>query len=237
MVEGQTAAIPAVTVDELTERYEVLLLDAFGVLVHSTGALPGASQLVERLNASGKSYYLLTNDASKLPVATAARYNGFGVPIPPERIITSGSLLAGYFTRHQLAGAHCAVLGTEDSVEYVEQAGGRVVPAATDFDVLVIADEAGYPFLETADAALSSLSRMLDDGRSVHLLAPNPDIVYPSGRTGFGFGAGSIAGVFEAALGVRYPDRTDLEFTRLGKPHEALFAGSIRVSQRRNVSM
>jgi len=237
MEDSLTDGITEINIDGLISRYEVLLLDAFGVLVHSTGALPGASQLVERLHASGKSYYLLTNDASQLPDTTAAKYASFGVPIAAERVITSGSLLAGYFTRHQLGGAPCAVLGTGDSVQYVERAGGRVVSAAGEFDVLVIADEAGYPFLETADAALSSLFRGLDAGRPMHLLAPNPDLIYPSGDRRFGFGAGSIAGMFEAALSLRYPDRADLVFTRLGKPHEALFAEALGRSGTRDMVM
>ena len=64
-------AIPRIDVETLLRRYEVVLLDAYGVLVHSGGALPGAAHLVDRLNGAGKPYYVLTNDASKLP-ATAA---------------------------------------------------------------------------------------------------------------------------------------------------------------------
>ena len=229
--------VPEIGIDELVARYEELLFDAYGVLVHSEGALPGAAELIEGLHASGKPYYLLTNDASKLPATSAARYGSFGVPIPAECIITSGSLLAGYFTRHQLVGARCAVLGTQDSARYVEEAGGRVVPAEGEFEVLVIADEAGYPFLDTADAALSSLYRMLDAERMAHLLAPNPDLIYPSSETGFGFGAGSIAGMFESALGARYPDRPKHRFTRLGKPHAGLFDEALRRSGTRDMVM
>jgi len=43
------------------------------------------------------------------------------------------------------------VLGPVDSVQYVEQAGEQVVPPAELFDVLVIGDESGFPFLETVD--------------------------------------------------------------------------------------
>ena len=61
-----------VTIDELVERYSVLLFDAFGVLSHSVGALPGAVELIDRLNRVGKPYYVLTNDASALPERRAA---------------------------------------------------------------------------------------------------------------------------------------------------------------------
>jgi len=66
---------------------------------------------------------------------------------------------------------------------------------------------------------------------------PNPDLMDPSADQGFGFGAGSIAGMFEAALRVRHPQRTDVRFTRLGKPHAALFAEALRRSATREMVM
>jgi HAD superfamily hydrolase (TIGR01450 family) len=227
---------PRTNVEFLLRRYEVLLLDAYGVLVHSLGALPGAAQLVDTLNGSGKTYYVLTNDASKLPATAAARYQSHGLAIGPERIITSGLLLAPYFATHRLGGAPCVVLGPDDSRRYVIDAGGRIVPPSEPFDVLVVADEFGFPFLETVDATLSALFRELDRRRAVRLVLPNPDLIYPSG-TGFGFGAGSLALMFEAALRLRYPDRTDLTFTRLGKPHRAMFAEALRRSGTQNMVM
>src|SRR2546427_10569982 len=101
------ADIPDVTIDELIGRYGVLLLDAYGVLVHSGGALPGAVELIDRLNREGRRYFILTSDASKLPTTGAARYRGYGLDLSPERIITSGSLLPPYFSMHGLSGARC----------------------------------------------------------------------------------------------------------------------------------
>jgi ribonucleotide monophosphatase NagD (HAD superfamily) len=95
------------------------------------------------------------------------------------------------------------------------------------FDVLVIGDESGFPFLDWADAALSSLFASIDEGRPVHLVVPNPDLIYPGGG-GFGFAAGTIANMFEGALALRYPDRPDLRFVRLGKPNTPIFEDAIR---------
>jgi HAD superfamily hydrolase (TIGR01450 family) len=229
--------IPEITIEILMDRYDVILFDAYGVLVHSEGAFPGAVELIQWLNRVGKPYYILTNDASKLPTTAAMHYQGYGLLLDSDRIITSGALLTPYFATHHLKGARCAVLGPVDSVRYVEQAGGRVVSPADVFDVLVIADEAGFPFLETVDMALTSLCRALDRQQEVHLILPNPDIIYPNAAQGFGFGAGSIAGMFETALQVRYPHRTDLHFTRLGKPQEALFLEALSRSDTRNMVM
>ncbi len=230
------STVREVTIEALIERYAVLLLDAYGVLVHSSGALPGAAQLIRRLNRSGKTYYVITNDASKLPATGAARYRGYGLDLDPERIITSGSLLAPHFAAHGLVGRRCAVLGPADSMAYVEQAGGRLVSPTDGFDVLVVCDESGFPFLETVDAALNGLLAALDRGQVVHLILPNPDLIYPSAQ-GFGIASGSVALMLEAALRIRYPGRPELRFTRLGKPHRAIFDEALRRSGTRDMVM
>ena len=229
--------VPETTIELLIKKYDVLLFDAYGVLVNSSGALPGAVELISHLNQTGKPYYILTNDASRLPMTASDRYMKSGLEIPVGHIITSGSLLPGYFERHRLKGRRCVVLGTADSRQYVEQAGGSVVPYDKDFDVLVLADEIGYPLLETVDAVFSSVCRARDDQRTVHLVLPNPDLVYPKGDQAFGFGAGSIAGMFEAALRLRYPHDNAFGFVRLGKPEEGLFREALFRSQTRSMVM
>ncbi len=229
--------IPEITIGTLLERFEVLLFDAYGVLVHYKGALPGSAALIRRLNEMGKPYYVLTNDASKLPTTAARRYQGFGLDLSPDRIITSGELLEGYFAEHRLTGARCAVLGPADSLRYVEDAGGRIVSPGEIYDVLVIADEAGFPFIETVDEAFTTLCHQLDRQEAVHLILPNPDLIYPKDGQGFGFTAGSIAGMFEAALERRYPNRTDLRFARLGKPNGEIFTEALSRSGTRDMVM
>jgi HAD superfamily hydrolase (TIGR01450 family) len=222
-------AIPSTTIEALIARYEVLLFDAYGVLVHAAGAMRGAPELIRRLNDTGKPYCVVTNDASKLPSTAAARYARFGLAVPADRIISSGALLQGYFAEHRLAGAACAVLGTRDSVRYVELAGGRPVAPDADFDVLVIGDETGYPFLEAVDQALTALFHRLDAGRAVHLLVPNPDLIYPRGARSFGITAGSIALMLEAALQRRFGLHAP-RFARLGKPAASLYHAAVERS-------
>jgi len=230
-------SVQPISIDALVSRYEVLLLDAYGVLVHSTGALPGAIDLTHRLQALRKPFFVLTNDASKLPTTAAERFQRYGLAVEADDIITSGSLLTDYFTTHGLHGASCVVLGPADSARYVELAGGRVVRAGESFDVLVVADESGFPFLDTLDAVLSSLCKALEEGRSMHLILPNPDLIYPKAHGEFGVAAGSIATMLESALSARYPLRSDLRFARLGKPHSALFSEALRRSGTRNMVM
>ena len=220
---------PEVNLDELIDRYSVILFDAYGVLANSDLVVPGASVAIRHLNEIEKPYFVLTNDASALPDTRAARYMRLGLPIDAERIITSGSLLSGYFREHELEGIRCVTLGTDDSARYVESAGGVVVSSGDDFDAIVIGDQSGFPLLETGRAVLTGLFRMIDDGRPPRLVLPNPDLIYPSGD-GFAFASGTVAQMFEGALALRYPDCPELRFTRLGKPHPAIYQEAHRRS-------
>jgi HAD superfamily hydrolase (TIGR01450 family) len=224
------------TMQELIARYPVILFDSFGVLASSNAVLPGAVELIANLNSIAKTYFVLTNDASALPESRSENYAKLALNIKPEQIITSGGLLSRYFADEHLQGLRCVILGPEDSVRYVQIAGGEVVPIGADFDAVVIGDQSGFPFLETMDQVMTDLFRKTDNGENVRLILPNPDLIYPDGD-GFGFASASIAMLLESALKLRYPERDDLHFIRLGKPHEAIFAEALRRSGTRDMVM
>ena len=146
-------------------------------------------------------------------------------------------MLENHFRLHSLTGQHCIVLGPADSRRYVERAGGLVVNTHDPFDVLIFGDQSGFPFLETVDVVLSAIFAKLDQGEKVSLILPNPDLLYPKGKGSFGLASGCIALMLEAALASRYPGRRDLCFTRLGKPHKALFEEAQRRSGNRDMVM
>jgi HAD superfamily hydrolase (TIGR01450 family) len=206
---------------ELIEQYEVIWFDAWGVLCEGRQAMSGASDLLHHLNTRGTPWFILTNDASTTIEGSARRFAQMNLPVSLHHVISSGGLLVDYFARSGLRGARCAVLGPEDSKACVQQAGGEIVSADGDFDVLLLMDEAGFSFLDGLNAALSSLFRVIDAGHMPHLIAPNPDIIFPTGPGAFGITAGGMAAFFEAALESRYGRR--MEFVRLGKPWPAIF--------------
>lgn len=216
--------VAEITLDELLERYDVLLLDAYGVLMETAGALPGAAGALAAVERAGREVVVLTNDASRLPETTSERYRGMGLEVPADRILTSGSIMARWFEDQGLVGATCAVLGPDDSFEYVLRAGGRPTPLDWAPDVIALCDEDGYDLLSTLDELLSALFRRIDAGDPPRLVLPNPDLVYPKGPGEFGVTAGGLAVVVEAALEQRYPARPDLRFDRLGKPHRPIFS-------------
>lgn len=227
----------AARIDDLIDGYDALLLDAYGVLVTAGGALPGAAELIQRLESGPHPYFIVTNDASRLPETIAQRLSNLGLPVSADRILSSGALLTPHFRDYDLAGSTTAVLGPEDSRAYVREAGGIVVDPWEPFEVLAICDEHGTPSLEAANEALSSAYAQLDRGITPHLVLPNPDLIAPHGGGRFGFTAGALAMLIEQGLALRYPARTELAFHRLGKPEAPLFEEGMRRAGTRNVVM
>ena len=82
-----------ITVEDLLQRYDGFLVDAYGVLVDSSGPRPGAREFIASLNARGHDWLIVTNDASRLPETIATRLSGFGMDVPEHRILSSGQLL------------------------------------------------------------------------------------------------------------------------------------------------
>ena len=228
--------VPYITFPQLLEQFDAILFDSDGVLVRWPSAIPHAPEAIAELNALGKPYFVLTNDASQVAETRAARYAQLGLAIDPDKIISSGMLLKTWFEDHGLQGARCVVLGTDDSARYVLDAGGQVVPFIEDFDVLVVGDQDGFPFLDATRSVLTTLFRKLDRNDTPRMVVPNPDLFYPE-QDGFGFASGSVAGMFESALALRYPHRPDLTFDRLGKPHPAMFEEIFRRTPTRNLAM
>lgn len=215
--------VPKIEPDQLLARYEVVLLDSYGVLVDEDGALPGAAGFLTRLRDTGRRFMVLSNDASRRPQSSIARYRARGLSIDPAQLLTSGDLLAPHFAAQGLAGRRCVVLGPPDSEALVAEAGGVVVPRDDPtLEVLVVCDDEGYPFRETIETLIGTLYARRAAGEPVHLVLPNPDRIYPRGPGRFGLTAGSVAAVIEGALALRWPDDPP-RFSRLGKPHAAIF--------------
>ncbi len=208
---------------ELIGRYDGFLFDAYGVLVDSSGVLPGAAEALAAVRAAGKPLQIVTNDASRLPATAAARFRRVGLDLAPDEVCASGMLIAPFVADRGLAGRRALVLGTDDARAYARAAGLVLVEArpGVELDVLVVADDGGFALLDGVNAALGGCVRALDGGRELTLVCPNPDLIYPRGGGELGVTAGALAGMLEAAIRRRHPDAPG--FAYLGKPMPGLF--------------
>ncbi|MDP6667759.1 MAG: hypothetical protein QF357_10245, partial [Dehalococcoidia bacterium] len=186
-----------IDISTLIERYDGLLFDSFGVLVDGIEALPGALELVDRMNAGGVNYFIVTNDASESIDSRIATFRSQGFEIPGHRIVNSGSLIAGYYREHGLEDRPTVVLGTQDARDYVIAAGGRPVemPGPNDSestpepDVVVVGHSGPHDWEATLEVLLGLFSRRYEQGNPARLVLPNPDFVYPNGPGSYRFGA------------------------------------------------
>lgn len=105
-----------------------------------------------------------------------------------------------------------------DEIPFVEGDG---------IDAIAVCDDDGFDFLRGVELALSAIVRSVEAGKPPALILPNPDLVYPKGGGEFGFTAGAIALLLEAALARRFPGRA-LRFVHLGKPEPLLFTTAAR---------
>lgn len=216
-------APPTLQPREVIERFDAVLLDAYGVLVDGNGVLPGAAGFLDALNAAAVPWMIVSNDASRSLRTATDRYTALGLTVTEDQLLVSAALLAPHFERAGLAGAKTIVLGPADSVQWVRDAGGDPVgwddPAP---DVVVVCDDAGYAFVPAVEAVISTVARRQQKGHSVALILPNPDKVYPSGNGQLALTAGSTALVIESALAAILGEQAPT-FVGLGKPHAAIF--------------
>lgn len=224
----------------LFDTYEALLLDAYGVLVDASGVLPHAVEFIAALRRHNKPFYIVTNDASRLPGVIAARFVRLGLPIAAEQIITSVSLLVRHFAAANLQGAKTLVLGPPDAQATVSEAGGVPLgPKAigTDLRAVVVCDAGGENLMADVECAIDAVVAACRQGRPMDLILCNPDLIYPRGPGRFGLTSGSTMLLIEAALKTCLTPQQMPKVTRLGKPYAGIFDEAVRRAGTRKVAL
>lgn len=225
------------TIETLMAGHEALFFDAYGVLVAQGQAMPGALALLQHLNARRYPYWILTNGAARSLTKTAEHYQELGLPIQRDRVITSGSLLVDCFKEEHWRDARTVVLGTEDTAAFVREGGGIIhkIGDAGSFDIVVIANQTGFPFLESLDWVLSRLFDLCEQGKPPAVVVANPDLIFHKNRHEFGFTSGAMALLLRQALLLRF-GTLPTRWLELGKPAAPIFnkamqyAGTTRIA-------
>ena len=219
-------APPVVSVDFLFDRYSAIAFDSYGVLVDGIDPLPGAIEFTDRLNRVGKPWLLATNDASRLTDHRVEVMSGQGFGITTDQVISAGALLGRYFEELGLIGTQCIATGSGEAVEFVRLAGCDPVPLTSYDDMsasLALAGITGYDWASATTDILTLIIRRMDAGNPLHLVVPNPDVLYPDGADRFSIGPGGLAEMLETAVSRRFGDDDAVKFTKLGKPYSPMF--------------
>ncbi len=174
------------------------LIDMDGVLLRGTEIVPGADGFIDRLQASGAEYLVLTNNPLYTPGDLAHRLHTMGLNIPAERIFTSALATANFL---QGQGTSCPpdtgrgtayVVGESGLTEAIHAAG--YVITGTNPDYVVLGETFAYSF----DLITHAIRLIMAGSR---FIATNPDPNGP-GDGGAVPACGAMAALIEKATGV-----------------------------------
>jgi len=201
----------------IIDKYKVVFFDAFGVLKNYNGILPGIEKTFEYLEATGKEYYIVTNDASRSPAQLAESYHKSGLSIiKAERIISSGMLTKEYLDL-QVRDGIVAYLGTTKSAHYIESSGLHTLPVSEinesnidKVNALVFLDDEGFDWARDLNKAVNLIRK-----RTIPVIVANTDRAYPLTISDVSIAIGGIAAMIESVVGK--------QFIRFGKPDSQMF--------------
>jgi len=166
------------------------ITDMDGVLVSGRTMIPGADGFIQRLQAAGSEYLVLTNNPLYTPRDLAHRLSTIGLDIPAERIFTS-AMATAHFLRAQKPDGTAFVIGESGLTEAIHSVGYVITDHDPDYVVL---GETNTYNIEHVTKAI----RLVAEG--AHFIATNPD---PSGPTEKGIvpACGAMAALIETASG------------------------------------
>jgi NagD protein len=173
-----------------TRPVDTWLTDMDGVLVHEEVPIPGATEFIDALKASGLSFLVLTNNSIYTPRDLRARLLNSGIDVPEEAIWTS-ALATAQFLAEQRPHGTAYVVGEAGLTTAMHDIG--YVMTDRDPDYVVLGETRTYSF-----EAITRAIRLIEGG--ARFIATNPDVSGPSIH-GTLPATGSVAALISAATG------------------------------------
>lgn len=172
-------------------RFKNYLMDMDGVLVRGRTAIEGAAAFINRLNADGIPYLVLTNNPMYTTRDLAYRLQAAGLDVPDSRIFTSAMALAR-FVHTQRPGGTAFAIGESGLTNALYEVGYILTDHNPDY--VVLGETHGYNIEQITKAI-----RLITAG--ARFVATNPD---PSGPTERGLvpACGAMAALIEKATGI-----------------------------------
>jgi 4-nitrophenyl phosphatase len=189
--------------DSLAE-VRCFLLDMDGTFYLGERLLEGALEFIEVLRQQGREYLFLTNNSSKDSQQYAEKITRLGLPIPREKVLTSGEATAMH-VQSQKPGARVYVVGTPALENEFSERGFVLTDEMPDFTILGFDTTLTY-------AKLWKLCDLVQAG--IPYIATHPDYNCPT-ETGFMPDIGATIAFVKASTG-REPDLI------VGKPNRLL---------------
>ena len=191
--------------------FPAVLLDLDGTIYHEEHALPGAVELVRRLQGRGQRYACLSNSTSS-PLRIMERLARMGLDVDPDHIYTAAAAACDYvLEKHATPARRARVfnLSTEGVHDMLDGLVDWVQTGGEACDAVIAGTPTNlYASDERQRVALQLLRR------NAALVGICADRVYPSPR-GLEFGSGALCAL------LAYAAQTSAVFC--GKPNEIFF--------------
>ena len=175
--------------------YDLIISDIDGVILREDEPIRENLEVLRELKNQGKRIVLLTNNSGFSRVLVSRQLRGFGLDIPPELIVTSGTATVHYL-KEKTKVRTIFVVGEEGLVEELKTAGFQVLrqdEAETHTPDAVVL---GLDRLSTYDK-LSTALRCVYKGSL--FIVTNMDRLWPA-KDGLKLGAGALASTIIYAL-------------------------------------
>ena len=107
---------------ERIRKIKCFLFDMDGTINLGNELIPGMEGFFDKLTATGRKYYLLTNNSSRSHEHYVEKMNGLGVPVTRKEILISSDALTNWMGKHKPV-ARLFVLGTPQLLDTIREAG------------------------------------------------------------------------------------------------------------------
>lgn len=167
------------------------LCDLDGVLLRDGVAVPGADRFLDKLKASSRPFFVLTNNSMVSPPELSAALASIGLFVDESQLWTSSLAVAGFIAA-QCPGGSAYVIGEESLRHAVEEVGYSITDREPTY--VIVGETRRYSFDD-----ITSAIRLVDAG--ARLIATNPEPTGPSPEGALP-GCGAIAALIQRATGV-----------------------------------
>jgi len=202
------------TLGDITDGFDVILSDVWGVLHNGVSAFPDAAIALRTAREAGKTVVLITNSPRPAP-GVIAQLRVLGVPDEAyDRIITSGDVTRGLIAE---GPRKVFLLGPERDMPLLEGLDVEVV-GETEADSVVCTG-----FFDDETETPEDYTDMLKSfvARKVPMICANPDLVVERGERIIPC-AGAMAAYFEQLGG---------EVRIAGKPHAPIYEACLAAAK------
>jgi HAD superfamily hydrolase (TIGR01459 family) len=205
----------------LVERYQVFLLDQFGVLHDGTNPYPGAVEALSALKRAGRTIVLVSNSGRRARPNEARLLKLGFEPGSWDQFVSSGEIAWRSFHEMAISGklrpnTKCLLISREGDRSAIEGLPFVLTGGGDDAELVLIAASEGDHYDIEHYRRLFAPAAM----RQVPCFCTNPDKIMLT-AVGPRFGAGQLADLYESLGG---------SVTRIGKPYAPIFDAALALA-------